>query len=65
VKATAIFDDLILEIDFPVADSVFYDTIAFDTANGVFDANSQRGEPSIHIFFHISQFLAFGFLFGL
>ena len=65
VKATASFDDLILETDFPVADSVFYDTIAFDAANGVFDANSQRGEPLVHIFLHIGQFFTSGFLFGL
>lgn len=40
MKATASFDDLIFETGFPVADFVFDDTKAFDTANGMFDTNA-------------------------
>jgi hypothetical protein len=40
VETTASFDDLILETSFPVANFVFDNPKAFDTANRMFDANS-------------------------
>lgn len=65
VKPTASFHDSISKASFPVTNFVFDDAIAFDAANGMFNAHAERGNPLVDIFLHLRKVIASGFLFWL
>ena len=54
MQPTAGFKNSILKTWFPIPDFVFDNPITFDTANGVFNANSNRREPLINVFVQVS-----------
>ena len=65
MQPTAGFKNSVLKTRFPVPDFVFDNPVTFDTANGVFNANSHRSEPLINLFVQVRQGFASGLLFGL
>ena len=65
MKTTAGFKDSVLKTWFPIPDFVFDNPVTFDTADSVFNANPNRGEPLINLFVQLRQGFASGLLFGL
>ncbi len=65
MKAAAGFQNSILEAWFPIPNFVFDNPVTFDTANGVFNTNSNRRKPLINMFIQVRQRLASGLLFRL
>ena len=65
VKPTASLHDRISKAGFPVTNFVFDDAIPFDAANGMFNANPERGNPLVDIFLQLRKVIASGFLFWL
>ena len=65
MQPTAGFKNSVLKAWFPVPDFVFDNSVTFDTANGVFNANPHRSVPLIKVFVQVRQGFASGFLFGL
>ena len=65
MQPTTGFKNSILKAWFPISDFVFDNPVTFDTANGVFNANSNRRKPMINVFVQVRQGLASGLLFRL
>ena len=65
MKATAGFKNSILKPRFPIPNFVFDNPVTFDTADSMFNANSDRRKPLVNVFVQVRQGLASGFLFGL
>ena len=65
MQPTTGFKNGILKAGFPIPDFVFDNAVTFDTADGVFNPNSNRSEPLISVFIQVRQGLASGLLFGL
>lgn len=65
MKATAGFKHSILKPRFPSPNFVFDNPVTFDTADGVFNANSDRRKPLINVFIQVGQRLASRLLFRL
>ena len=65
MQPTTGFKDSILKTWFPIPDFVFDNAVTFDTADSVFNPNSNGSEPLINVFIQVRQRLASGLLFGL
>jgi hypothetical protein len=65
MQPTASFKNSILKAWFPIPDFVFDNPVTFDTADSMFNANSDRRKPLVNVFVQVRQGLASGFLFGL
>ena len=65
MKAAAGFQNSILKTWFPIPNFVFDNPVTFDTADGVFNPNSDRRKPPIKVFIQIRQRLASRLLLGL
>lgn len=65
MQPTAGFKNSILKTWFPIPDFVFDNSVTFDTADHMFNANPNRSEPVINVFIQVRQGLASGLLFGL
>ena len=65
MQPTAGFKNSILKTRFPIPNFVFDNSVTFDTADGVFNANSNRRKPLISVFIQVGQRLASGLLFRL
>ncbi len=54
MQTTAGFKDSILKTWFPIPDFVFDNSVTFDTADSVFNPNSNGREPLVDVFVQIS-----------
>ena len=65
MQPTAGFKNSVLKAWFPNPNFVFDNPVTFDTADSMFNANSNRRKPLINMFIQVRQGLASGLLFGL
>ncbi len=65
MQATTGFKDRVAKARLPVANFVFHNPIAFDTANGMFNPGAQRGKPAVLVLVKLRQLLVARLLFGL